>query len=140
MGFRVTLFPGFFRGDFERDASNAALDIMLECLVQLDLLHLQTSPDYPLLYQSGVRYKTEGLKREDWLTIPEVIKRRFGDCEDLAAWRTAELRMQGIAARACFSFRKMALGGTMYHIKVLYPDGREEDPSKILGMNSKADA
>jgi hypothetical protein len=30
--------------------------------------------------------------------------------------------------------------GTLWHIRVLHPNGRIEDPSKRLGMNSEASA
>ena len=137
--YKVTFYPGFFRGDFEREASNAALEIMLDCLVRLDVLYLSQYPDTPPLYQAGVRYKREGLREENWLAIPHVLKQKHGDCEDLASWRTAELQRQGIAARPMFTWAKLPNGGTLYHIKVQHPNGQIEDPSRILGMKSKVE-
>lgn len=86
----------------------------------------------PPLYRSGVRYRQER-GTEDWNTAPVVLKRGYGDCEDLAAWRAAELRVMGIPAHGIVK----RTGPKMFHALVLWPDGRVEDPSKILGMGSK---
>lgn len=57
------------------------------------------------------------------------------NCEDLSAWRCAELQVrQGIQAWPCFTYRVRPGGGYLYHIQVRYPDGRVEDPSRTLGM------
>lgn len=93
----------------------------------------------PALYEAGVRYQREPFPREDWLDVLEVIQRRQGDCEDLACWRVAELRAAGVEARPGFIRRRVLTAEgwqTVYHIVVLWPDGRIEDPSRILGMNS----
>lgn len=87
----------------------------------------------PGIYESGVRYKPE-MKAEDWLTIPFIIKRGYGDCEDLAAWRAAELRVKGIAAKPDIRARKMPNGAWRAHAIVRLPDGSVEDPSAKLGM------
>ncbi len=57
------------------------------------------------------------------------------NCEDLSTWRAAELRVHAnINARAVFSKQEQADGQLLYHITVLLPDGRVEDPSRQLGM------
>ncbi len=56
------------------------------------------------------------------------------NCEDLACWRAAELRVRGIRARAFFTRDRRSDGTTLYHIMVKLPDGRIEDPSRQLGM------
>ena len=57
------------------------------------------------------------------------------NCEDLACWRAAELVVRhNIQARPVFMERRRSNGSYLYHILVRYPDGRIEDPSKILGM------
>jgi hypothetical protein len=55
------------------------------------------------------------------------------NCEDLCCWRVAELWHRGIQAMP-FPRLERAEGGQLWHILVLWPDGREEDPSAILGM------
>lgn len=62
----------------------------------------------PRLYQSGVRWKREeptgksacegGLGQELFLGARQVINQGYADCEDLASWRTAEVRL-GLGGR-----------------------------------------
>jgi len=61
------------------------------------------------------------------------------NCEDLACYRVAELRVRsGESCKPYISWQivKSAKYGsfTLYHIRVLRKDGSIEDPSKILGM------
>jgi hypothetical protein len=95
------------------------------CLVQL------RNGNYPLLYKSRVRYKREPIGQEVWQTCKETLAKGHGDCEDLAAWRCAELWLQGeYAARPeCYSPRP-----GLIHCVVRRASGRREDPSKRLGM------
>lgn len=104
-----------------------ALDGALEGLVRIQGAIL--TQRVPLLYQSGVRYQRE-LGTEHWQTVQETLKKGYGDCEDLASWRAAELRRRGVPASAV----AVRTGPRRYHAVVLWPDGRIEDPSKKLGM------
>jgi hypothetical protein len=135
---------GVDRRQFGSGLADAAFCLLLGCLAAWNetLLREVRARGIPLpdLYSSGVRYAREPIPREDWLDALECFQRRQGDCEDLACWRVAELRLQGIDARPGF-VRRRVLGAdgawqTIYHIVVLYPDGRIEDPSRLLGMNS----
>lgn len=113
------------------------LYILLDALVKIDELWLRYKPSIPLLYRSGVRYQQEPPGVEDWCDIGEVRRQGFADCEDLAAWRVAELRVKfGINARPYVKKPRVIRNGRvlMYHIQVLLPDGRIEDPSRKLGM------
>lgn len=101
-------------------------------------LNLQQLRAYkvPALYASGVRYQRETCLAprvpgacERFLTARQTLIERFGDCDDLACWRAAELIVQGERARA-FAVRS-PVG---FHILVRREDGRTEDPSKLLGM------
>ena len=91
---------------------------------------------YPRLYESGVRYRPEPPGREQWQLPWETLKLGNGDCEDLAAWRAAELWFydRDMAARAIL--RDWG-SGTM-HCLVMHGDGTIEDPSKALGMKGRA--
>lgn len=90
---------------------------------------LERHPRTQRLYASGVRYRREeisaGRRLEDWLTIPDLYRRRFGDCEDLACARAAEVP-------GAIALPRPVPGG--WHIIVRLPGGRFEDPSKRLGM------
>ena len=111
----------------------------LEFLVGLNRMQIRRSGGrIPPLYQAGVRYKREGRTiagrpKEVWRLIPQVMQHREGDCEDLTSWRIAELREKGINARP-----HLTRHGNMFHVRVKYPDGRIEDPSKVLGMKGAA--
>jgi len=117
---------------------NRALQILLWTLIDLNVLYLTYHPDTPRLYEAGVRYMREPYRYEQWIPIPGVLKQRGADCEDLAAWRVAELRVRGFNARPSWSHhqRKGPDGHpfTMYHIRVWIPGFGFEDPSRVLGM------
>lgn len=95
----------------------------------------------PPLYASGVRYIREPWGYEQWVTIPRILAQGGADCEDLASWRIAELRIRGINARPMWRyFEGMGPNGEpfrMYHILVWTPYGID-DPSARLGMVGRA--
>lgn len=89
----------------------------------------------PPLYGGTIRYKREPLRRENWQSALETAGLGFGDCEDLSAYRVAELRAQGITA---FPLVKQ-INANLRHVLVRYLDPKTqqwvtEDPSKKLGM------
>lgn len=108
---------------------------LLRALVALNREWLKAAPETPALYASGVRYESEPIGTEEWATIPTVLARGVGDCEDLAAWRCAELQARGIAASIEAVQRPSPLPGlNVWHVVVRLPGGRIEDPSRRLGM------
>lgn len=98
-----------------------------------NLVILKRNPRMPALYESGVRYVPEPAGMEKWLTYDQVLRAGKGDCEDLAAARAAELHRVGIKAWPIV----IRTGRKRFHAVVRWPDGRIEDPSKILGMRTK---
>lgn len=106
------------------------IKVLVRALVSLDVNQLKRKR-LPKLYESGVRYRREGVGREKWQTFEEMLESGFADCEDLAAARCAELRMVGIRAVPWFSKR-----GKTWHVYVRYPNGKTEDPSERLGMKN----
>jgi hypothetical protein len=130
---RVEFITSAFRGNASVHESQTYLQVLLHSLVVLDLAYLRFHPETPEIYRAGVRYHREPQGYEQWLTIPCVLDQRWGDCEDLAAWRVAELRLRGIDAWPCFHWRKFKTA-LVYHIVVCRPDGVMEDPSRVLGM------
>jgi len=118
-------------------ASIPYLDAVLEGLVLANVVYLEAHPKTPRLYESGVRYKRERPGRENWLIIPYLYKRRFGDCEDLGAALAAEcIVFDGLDAWA-FTVRT---GKKKFHTKVCIREDGElfvEDPSRVLGMGKK---
>ena len=81
---------------------------LLDALVVVNGLFLRAHHVDPL-YQSGVRYQQEPPdgKPEEFAAIPMVLSRGWGDCDDLAPWRVAELQEDGEKAkvRVSCSFR-----------------------------------
>jgi hypothetical protein len=133
--FKVLLFAG----PDDRARSQTSILWLLEALCKIDQGHLATHK-YPPLYKAGVRYKREN-GTEEWLDIPHVIAAGVGDCEDLACWRVAELRQQGIKASPYAKWRRIK-GVYHYHAMVKrFDHGKPflEDPSRKLGMGSPED-
>jgi len=114
----------------------AAVDAALEGLVRLGVAELaerETSgAALPPLYESGVRYEREH-GTENWLLPSQALALGRADCEDLASWRAAELRVTGEDpdARA----HVIRSGPRTWHAVVARSDGTAEDPSRRLGMN-----
>ncbi len=108
-------------------------------LTTINVLLLKDAPrvsggrSFPPLYQSGVVYRRQQ-GPERFLPLPIVYARGHGDCDQLAAWRCAELQCAGINAKAVPYFSAPKL----MHVIVLLPDGTTEDPSKLLGMRGRA--
>ena len=162
MGYRVTFVTDLFQGPHELALSHKVLQLMLDCLYEINCAWLKDHPEAPGIYDGGIveknpgryvsdvarshtgmkrsqlttlHYEEEPLGQEDWKDIPTIIKDGFADCEDLACWRAAELTVRyGVPARPTFTWKVRPNGAYLYHIKVLYPDGTIEDPSKMLGM------
>jgi hypothetical protein len=146
------------------DASHfVPLQIGLEGLARINEWHIRRSlrsyekglsnTVIPQLYASGVYYAEEAPGREDWLDAPAVLRQGFADCEDLAAYRAAELRVAGfdvepvikwqwipreLMIRQGYPADKLPSKGVwLVHCCVRWPDGRIEDPSRILGMGGQ---
>lgn len=56
------------------------------------------------------------------------------NCDNVASWRAAELRQNGIQASPYITWRRRPDGGMTYHVVVRWPDNTLEDPSLLLGM------
>ena len=138
MAYDITFALSLFNRDLDADESLEALNILAGALQQIDMGYLRRHPQTPELYSSGVRYQEERPGQERWQDIPQVLQRGVGDCEDLSAWRAAELNIRsGISARAEVAVSKVYPDGRrLYHVFVRLPDGTIEDPSRILGMQS----
>lgn len=137
---------------FERPSSKAELDrsrlVLLsiaQCVVQIDEIYLTFHPNTPLIYETDVRYhieeETPDHFAEEWCDIPTIIRQGWGDCDDLATavcaeYRTGKRTGEQVDANPLIKWAKRD-GQFVYHMLVALPDGREEDPSKLLGMGDK---
>lgn len=108
----------------------AALEVLLACLCELDMIWLRYHPGHIPLYETGIFYERTTI----WDTIPALYARGFGDCKSLSAVRVAEMRSRGQWCRATFR-HKSEVNSTMFHILIMLGAGDSwEDPSKALGM------
>lgn len=135
MPYRVTYVFDAFNGREDAEESLVLLSGMLDLLIFRNTRYLIQNPRTPLLFTSGVRYEQEPPGLEDWQDIPTCLKMGACDCEDLAAWRVAELRVRfGIPARPRIIPQWLPAEERYdYHIDVWTPAGYE-DPSARLGM------
>jgi hypothetical protein len=134
----LNLSPGKPSGWLRRSRLfGTAIKAILETQVKLNMLYLQRH-NVPPLYKSGVRYRAEpeNFPCEEFALIPSILKRGWGDCDDLAPWRVAELRMQGEKAKIRIQWKaSKKTGQKLFHIVVRRGDGWIEDPSRLLGMD-----
>lgn len=109
----------------------------------------ETSPDIEIIAQyliaTGAPASVQSALRtlsnqigggETFRDIPRIIENGGGDCDNLCAWRTAEIRHHlGVAAKPYITWRKRPDGGTTYHCITIWPDGSSEDSSLLSGMS-----
>ena len=107
-------------------------DAALEGLVLVDE-QLIREKNLPPLYESGARYRVTGSR--EWRFADQIASEGWGDCEGLAPYRTAELRISGEDPGARVATYRT--GPTKFHAVVERSTGQIEDPSAILGMEIK---
>jgi hypothetical protein len=134
---RIPFDVGFVYHPKASDEDNAmVLRIFLEALVACDIIFLRMADRHrvkiPDLYHAGVVYD----RTKVWDSIPDLYRRKHGDCKSLTAARIAELRHSGHPALPVFRFAPNPItGGRDFHILVQRGKGFE-DPSKLLGMEA----
>lgn len=121
-----------------------ALAYVVQALAMVDAAWLLEHPETPDLLSSGVRYVARGLNScgDDWRDIPEILSHPTPDapygsgvCEDLTAWRIAELRVRhDVIATPVVTAVTFVSGLILYHVRVGLPDGTIEDIAEELGM------
>lgn len=106
----ITFRCQMFRGDWDQVWSQMRMLFLMEGLCRVNQTHLQqfeefkrrglVARNYPSIYRSGLHYETEK-NTEIWPDIPSLLAGtmgkglypgHWGDCEDLACYRVAELR------------------------------------------------
>ena len=132
----VDLGGGIDRGWLRHSRMLAlAIKPLLDANVKVNRLYLATNKT-PSIYQAGVRYREEDPRQgyEDFAIVPAIIARGWGDCDDLAPWRVAELQNAGEHAEIRIQWKKIPNRGKLFHIVVRRANGSIEDPSRLLGM------
>lgn len=137
---RIELLWSLFDRSENRAAHEEILQRLLDLQTDVNVLWLKSHPRAPGIYDSGIRYAAEGRFKEVWQSVGVILSGDVADCEDLACWRAAELRVTGedSAARATFYSRQLSRSRRLYHVIVLRGDGSTEDPSRALGMGSRS--
>lgn len=118
--------------------AGAALERFFEAMTRFNVDFLSTHPDFPNLYESGVRYRRE--RPEIWKDIPTAMRDGWDDCEGLSSWLAAELRVRrGMPNARVKLIQQPTIGRKLWHAIVYDPDSnRRFDPSKRLGMRGSA--
>lgn len=113
------------------DADLRTVAILLEALTALDQVWIHDHPQTPHPYESGVRFVEED-GQEIWPTVPFIMARGYGNCDQLAAWLAAWYRCHGWDNAVAFPIRAAP---NLIHCLVS-KDGTSatiEDPSAVLG-------
>lgn len=112
--------------------SPEVLEAFLEGMTALNTAIIRAE-DLPSVYEVA-RYRREAKGREDWRHAGIIERSGYGDCEDLAAYRAAELRVfDGEAARV----KVVRTGKKTLHAVVERADGSIEDVARALGMGGR---
>lgn len=117
----------------EAHVSRPILDAALEATTRLDesLLKKGVVPPFRTAV-NAVRWKPEPPGDEHFDHAAVVLGRGWGDCDDLAPWHAASLRVTGEDPGAK-AFVKRS-GPNRWHAVVQRSNGKVDDPSKEAGM------
>ena len=114
--------------------SPATLGVALEASTRVAQAELARgrAPSIAEGIRRGVRWRPEPPGDESFDLPSDVMARGWGDCDDLAPWRAADLRLSGEDPRA----RAIAIpsGPRRWHAIVERSNGEREDPSRWAGM------
>jgi hypothetical protein len=125
--------PGLSRVTLNVPSRQPVYEHLLAALTHIDAL-ARMRRAFPPLYEGHVHYEAEPIGKEEWLSTPALFARGAGDCEDLAADLAASYQLAGIDARPMLQLESRSITGDVWHVIVVLPDGRTEDPSRLLGM------
>jgi hypothetical protein len=118
----------------EAHVSAPILNAALEATTRLNESLLKTGqvPTFDQALGKGIKWRPEPFEDEHFDHAAEVVKRGWGDCDDLAPYHAASLRHSGEDPGATAIARRS--GPKRWHAIVQRSDGRLEDPSKAAGM------
>lgn len=121
-------------------AGGECVRALVSALVTIDILYLREHPLTPPLIRSGVRYRRQKLGADRWIDIPRMLETKEGSCEDLVAWRCAELALVGETATPAVLIQDMGMLPTgqpfvLYHVVTRRASGQLEDIAQAHGMD-----
>jgi hypothetical protein len=122
----------------ESTVSADVIDAAAEAVTRLDEQLLRNG-DAPTFREAlpHVRWRPEPPGDEHFDNAAVVMGRGWGDCDDLAPWHAASLRVTGQDPGAVA--RSVPSGPNKWHVMVQRGDGRWEDPSAQAGMPKNVD-
>lgn len=122
----------------ESEVSAPILNSALESVTRLNesLLKQDKIPTCAEGIKEGVRWKPEPPGEEHFDHGGVVLRRKWGDCDDLAPWQAASLRHTGEDPEATAVVRRS--GPKRWHAVVRRGDGSIDDPSRAAGMGQPA--
>jgi len=132
MSYRINFVLDSFDDYMDPQLMIGTIDALARSLMLANINFLSQNLDTPLLYESGVYYKPED-GEENFFDIPRVLRDGHADCEDLSAWRAAELTILGMPSYPFTTYAILDNGDLLFHVRVMTPRG-VEDPSQLLGM------
>lgn len=118
------------------EALNGALEAVTR--VNESLIGARHVPLAQDAIKRGVRWSPEPFGEERFDNAAIVVGRGWGDCDDLAPYEAASLRVTG-ADPGAFA-RVFPSGPNRWHAVVQRSDGSIDDPSQWAGMNAVAGA
>ncbi len=118
----------------EANVSAPILNAALESVTRLNqsLLEHDDIPSFEDGLREGVRWKPEPPGEEHFDHAGVVLRRKWGDCDDLAPWLAASLRHSGEDPDAVAIVKRS--GPKRWHAIVKRGDGSIDDPSRAAGM------
>lgn len=120
----------------ERHVSKPVLDAALESVTLLNeqMLEAGEIPTFERGLRHGVKWRPEPPGDEHFDSADRVMRRKAGDCDDLAPWHAASLRHSGEDPGALAVVRRS--GPKRWHAVVQRSDGSIDDPSLRAGMKA----
>lgn len=123
--------------ELNRDETAATLDAALEAVTRAaePLVARGVVPPFSTALRAGrFRWKPEPPGDEHFDLPQTVLRRGWGDCDDLAPYYAASLRASGADPEASAMVRPSGPG--KWHAVVQRSNGRIEDPSRMAGMGA----
>jgi hypothetical protein len=121
----------------EAHVQKPVLDAALEAVTRLNetLIADGSAPPIERGLDKGIRWKPEPFDEEHFDHAATVMRRGWGDCDDLAPWLAATLRHNGKDPNAKAIVRRS--GPHRWHAIVQRSDGSIDDPSRWAGMGQE---
>lgn len=119
-----------------KHVSPEVLNAILEAttLTNAKLLQHGEAPTVTEAIKKGLRWKPEPFTDGEHFDLaPVAAARGWGDCDDLAPWLAAEMRLKGDPGAAAIVKRS---GPRRWHVVVRDGGGRIHDPSRWAGMGA----